>query len=366
MRVLSRYISREILITFAAVSAVLLVIVVGNVFAQLLSQVTQGRLPLEALMPTMGYTSLNFVVQLLPVAMFLAMVLSLGRMYQDNEMSAMSACGIGYAVIYRGLVTMIAVFMLIYAVMVMWIAPWANDENKKLAHEMSLRSDLAGLTPGRFTENKADRRVMFIESLSEDKREMRELFTHQRDPQRQNEQHVVTAKTAHQEFSGDQMTKFLVLEQGQYYQGNPQHSKYQLMQFDRMTLHLQQPPNRLYEGSRSALPMHELFSREGIKFKTEIQWRVSIVVSTLMLLLLAIPLSYTAPRKGRFAKVIYAIIIYIVYTNILALVKDKLDSGELPLWLGMWPVHFAVLAMMFVLIARQYGWPWVLKGWRQA
>jgi len=105
-----------------------------------------------------------------------------------------------------------------------------------------------------------------------------------------------------------------------------------------------------------------LLGSDNLEDKAELQWRVSIPLAALLLALLAVPLAYTSPRAGRFGKVAVAILIYIPYANLLVLMRKWIAAGSVPSWVGLWPVHLAVIALIVVLLARRVGWKWLLRS----
>ena len=85
--VLDKYILREISLTWFAVTVVLLVIMVANVLARILSKVTEGALPADALFILVGLKVINLLVTLIPLGLYLGVLLAFGRLYRDSEMS---------------------------------------------------------------------------------------------------------------------------------------------------------------------------------------------------------------------------------------------------------------------------------------
>ena len=103
LRILDRYIFREIASTWLAVTLVLLAILLTNQFARVLGEVAKGKLPKGAAMDVIGLSAVQYLTVLVPIGLFLSIMLALGRLYRDSEMSALMACGIGPAALYRPL-----------------------------------------------------------------------------------------------------------------------------------------------------------------------------------------------------------------------------------------------------------------------
>ena len=74
------------------------------------------------------------------------------------------------------------------------------------------------------------------------------------------------------------------------------------------------------------------------------------------------PLSRTAPRQGKYAKLFVAILIYVIYSNLLGMSQTWVEQGTVPGMLGLWWVHAVLAALIWWLLARQYGHSWLLRA----
>jgi lipopolysaccharide export system permease protein len=149
--------------------------------------------------------------------------------------------------------------------------------------------------------------------------------------------------------------RFLVLEDGHRYVGVPGEGAFQLLEFERLRMSVPDPDATPVRRNLDGLPMAELWAqRQQAPFRAEIEWRIALPVSVLMLALAVLPLGLMPPRSGRFARVPVAILVYVAYANFLILGKSWLADGITPTWLGLWWVHLIPLA----------AWGWF--SWRQA
>jgi lipopolysaccharide export system permease protein len=131
-----------------------------------------------------------------------------------------------------------------------------------------------------------------------------------------------------------------------------------VIEFDRHGILLPARPE-----NRGGLSLNErrtsaLFGDDDPKTIAELQWRLSMPLSVLLLSLLAVPLAHTSPRAGRYSRIAVAILIYIPYANLLVLARKWVAAGSVPAWLGLWWVHVLVLLLAFLLIAQRQGWRW--------
>ncbi|MFP4683332.1 MAG: LPS export ABC transporter permease LptF [Ectothiorhodospira sp.] len=351
LKVLDRYLIREMLFTLGAVTLVLVLIILGGMLARLLQEVTEGRIPADVLPGILLLGTLNALILLLPVSLFLAVMLTLGRLYKDSEMAALMACGVGYARLYRPVMALTLPLALILLVLSLTVGPWSKLQVDEIRAESSQRSDLVGVTPGRFLEPGIGGTVFFVESFSQDREVMNQVFIQRRV---EGETQVLVARSASQETDPVSGQRFLVLQDGFRYDGSPGDRDFRIIRFDTHGVRLPDPGAARVRNRTDNIPTGKLWGDDRTDYRAELQWRLSAPASMLLLALLALPLAHTAPRKGRFARLALAVGVYVVYAQMQILAKDWFADGQLPPWLGMWWVH-AVLGLLavFLLMQRQ-------------
>jgi len=178
MRTLDRYIFKEISTSWFAVTVVLLVIMVANVLARLLSKVTDGILPADVLFLLVGVKVIDLLVTLIPLGLYLGVLLAFGRLYRDSEMSAIAACGTGLGALYRPAVVNGFIGMFLISVITFWASPWAARYETQLTEKIATQSIGSLLDAGRFIEILNGTAVVFTESLSADKEQFNRVFVH--------------------------------------------------------------------------------------------------------------------------------------------------------------------------------------------
>ena len=355
-RIVDRYLFREVGMTLAAVIGLVVLVTSGNLFARLLSRATDGRVAGDIILPLVFYGTLSSLVYLLPAALYMAIVLSFGRLYKDSEMAALRAGGIGYARLYRALLTLVVPYTVLAAFMAMNIGPWIARGGEELRARAESRSELAGIEAGRFVDLKGDQRVLFAETVSEDGKGLRNVFIYS---ERDGESSIVTAQSAFQEVDEASGRRFLVLEDGQRYEGVPGEGKARIADFDRHGVLVPATAAVSPNLRRDMLTFSELWASDDPRDVAELHWRLAVPLGVLVLTALALPISYAAPRQGRFGKVAVATFVYIIYVNLTTMGRTWLEKDVLPAWAGLWWVHLLMLILVVVLIVRQYGATWV-------
>lgn len=355
--IIERYLFKEVLQTFLAVTGILLVIYISNRFIRFLSDADAGTLAADAVFQLLLFKSVNALVLILPLALYLSVMLAFGRLYKDSEMTALAACGIGPARLLKNILTLAVVFAAGVAIVSWYAGPWAEEKSSQLLDQVAATADLKGLTPGSFKETHDGTLVFYIEQLSDDQSAMHNVFIHS---EKQGKQGIVTAPLARYRIDPKTGDRFVVLMDGYRYEGMPGEADFKVMQYKEHAIRLEEKAVVRSQRKLAAAPTTDLWMSEALPDKAEMQWRIAMPVATILLALLAVPLSRTNPRQGRYAKLFAGILIYVIYSNLLGISRAWIERGIMPASLGLWWVHALLLVGIIIFMARQTGMRWFL------
>lgn len=336
-----RYLAREVFVTLAAVSMVLLVIIMSGRFIKYLAQAAQGLLDPGVLFLIMGYRIPGFLQLILPLGLFLGILLAYGRLYLESEMTVLTATGmsqsrlLGYTLIPALLIAVLS------GLLSFSLTPMGVREVAAILQDQDALTEFDTLVPGRFQSMKDGARVTYAEDLTNGREELRGVFISDlgKDAKGQgNKISILSAPSGHQHIREDG-SRYLILEDGWRYDGNPGEADYRMIRYETYAILLPKPSVGLASSAREGMSISELLASDLPKMKTELHWRISIPVLAFVVTLLAVPLSRVNPRQGRFLKLLPAIFLYMAYLGLLIAMRDALDKGQVPAVLGMWPVH---------------------------
>lgn len=353
IRILDRYIFREIALTWLGVTLALLLILLTNQFARVLGDVAKGKLPREAAFDVIGLSAAQYLTILVPIGLFLAVMLALGRLYRDSEMPAMMACRIGLSGIYRPLMWLLIPLAPAVAWLAMEGAPQALAAVDRIGAEARREADLASMEPGRFTVFGPEQAVVYGESITPEG-DMENVFM-----QRQANDgavEVVIASRGEQIDSEDQESRLLVLHDGRRYEGVPGTSRFRVVEFAEHGIPYRLPNLERAEPKPRAMTFSSLVRSSALEHIAEKQWRISVPLSMVLLALLAVPLSKSRPRAGRYGRLAVALLVFIIYFNMLNAAKAWIEQATLSPALGLWWVHGCVLFITIMLLAYQNNW----------
>lgn len=344
---------KEVLQGFLAVMLLLLLVFVGRHFARYLADAAAGKFSGELVFTLLIPYLLKSSVLLLPFCLYIAVLLAFGRLYRDNEMTIMGACGISIAQIVRTVFLTSLMFASVVAAFSFYISPWAVEWGIQIREQAEAQSELTGLVEGRFKHFGSDNRVYYVEKISEDKRQMSNVFIQNR---QENRIDLFSARKGYQYVDENTGDRFLVLQDGYRYEGEPGKSGFKLSQYDTSAVRIQDNDVKRRFRHQDAKPTSVLFGSKQPREQAELHWRIAMPVSAILLAVMAVFLGKTTPRQGKYSKIVVAILIYVVYNNLMGVAQSWIQRGEMLAPLGIWWVHALALLMIAGLYFKQYGY----------
>jgi len=351
--VLDKMIVQDLLKTLMSVLTVIVVIIVSRKFIRILDEAIAGQVSNDTLLSILGLKTIVASVDFLPVALFMAVLMVLGRMYRDQEMSAVASAGGGAGTIYR------AVFLLVFPLSVLtvglslYVTPWAEARVDKLMQQGEESADLRGIAAGKFSEYSQGDLVFYVEKISSDKK-MHNVFV-------QNRQHgnmvIINADEAQVKDLPD--GRYIIFEHGEQVQGQPGTLNYVIEQFAEYAVRIETKAAAA-TFNRQALDVDLLWGSDEKIYVAELQRRFSIPLGALLLTFVAVPLAQISPRGGVYGNMLVGFLIYFSYGNLIRVSQRWVMNDTIPGWLGGSGVNVLLLLVGGFLLARLYGWQWLV------
>lgn len=347
-----RYFIKEISLTFFATVLVLLTTVLSFRLAGYFSQAASGLLAQDVIWLMIGLQAIRFLVILVPPALLLSVVLTLGRLYQDNEMIALSACGGGPSIVYRPLFLLLLPMTLILMGLSLYLVPICMELHLELQFQARQNAQISVITPGAFRELSNGKYVIYVGDISNDGGELHDIFIRNSD---NNRVAVITSRRGHQKIDPKSGIRYVVLEDGYRYQGAPGSGQAGTLYFERLVFQIDNEPIHQTEIKREAIPTGQLLKSPSAIHRAELHERFASPLSLLVLGFLSPLIAPIQPREGRYGRVVVAILVYIIYSNLLEIGYAWLANGTLWQPLGLWWVHSLPILLGFGLWWYRYG-----------
>jgi len=345
--IIDRYLLREFTLNLFAVLSVLWLIFVATRFARYLSQAAVGNLPADVIFILLGYSSLGALSLLLPMAAFLAVMLALGRMSSDSELTVIAACGIPQSRVIRNVLIFAGTIGLTVGILSIAVMPDMLSGRYDLEQRAKMAADTGGLIAGSFKEARNGEWTFYSQELSEDKRSLINVFI---EIHRGKRPVVFRAERGRFDIDADTGNKYLVLENGSRYEGQAGDQDFTITEYEQHSLLIEKGGKKEVRQRHRALSSTVLWQRGNLEDKAELQWRVSGAIMTVILCLIAIRLANAGPRKGRYAGFFPAILVYIIYSNFLGMTKAWVANGVIPAWFGAIWVHLLMIIVLVVIV----------------
>jgi lipopolysaccharide export system permease protein len=340
---------REFSQTAATVFVALFAIMLTTQLIRLLGLAAGGKIASEGVVALLGFGAINYLPTVLSLTLFISVLMTLSRSYRDSEMAIWFSAGVPLTAWIRPVLTFALPLVLVITALSLFLSPWALTKSAEYRERMDQRDDVSRISPGAFQESTQAERVFFVEGQIGAEGRVRNVFI---SSVQNGHLGVVAAAEGHTETArnGD---RFLVLENGRRYEGTPGAADYRVMEFERYGVRVETRESRGIEQTQKNMTIEELLKQPTPVNMGELLWRVGIPLSALNLALLAIPLSFVNPRAGRTNNLIFALLTFVIYSNLVSLSQAWVSQGKLSFEIGVWAVHVFMFFGLLVLFSRR-------------
>jgi lipopolysaccharide export system permease protein len=347
LTIIDKYIVRELLTAFLSVIFVLLLIVLSTEVVHLLKWVVEGIIPISVFLPYLINSFFEFSVILIPLSLLMGILLAFGRLYHDSEMAAIMSAGIGPMQWYRPLMLIAIPVTLLLLVLLMFVQPIIAHQRALIKAEVRSQVEMDTLMVGQFNRANKGGAILFLESEDKKSHQIENVFFQQH---RENTNYVDLATSTSSYYDEDGQ-RYMMMHDGMHYIGNAGEANFKIIKYKDYGIYInkKQVKARLSEKTKS---ISELWSSTKPVDQAELQWRITIPLATIIVAFMALPLSRTDPRSGRYAKLAVALILYLVYSNLLGVGKTWIVQEKVPVWIGTWWVHLIAIIVTLILLKR--------------
>lgn len=333
--------------------ATLFTILVTTSLIRFLNRATSDRIASSDILPLIAFNAIGFIPVLLVLTVFLSVLMVLARAWRDSEMVIWFASGQSLTAWIRPVMMFVLPYAMVVGAVTFVLSPWANQQIVELRERFNQREDVSMVAPGQFRESTSSNRVFFVESMSQDRSTVSNVFV----VQHMDDRLVVVASRGGNvkiEPNGD---RFLVLQDGRRYDGTWGTPEYSLMEFMRYGVRLDPKPVNTQVESVRGMPTLQLLQQDSSAARGELAYRIGLPISVFITALLAIPLSFVNPRLGRSINMVVGVLLYFTYSNLNSLMRSWITQGKIDFGLGVWVVHALVLVLAWYLFHRRLSLP---------
>jgi len=359
--IIFRYLLKEVAKTQLAVFFVLMTIFISQKFVRVLGDASEGSIPGQMVMIFIGLKIPDLAGMMLPLSLFLGVLLAYGRIYADNEMTVLHACGVSEWYVVRVTLVLAFITAIFTGLFTLYLAPMASEYQYQIKDELAADSGLSSLVAGRFQQTGNKKAVIFIHDKHREDNGFDKVFVAQLPEDHLKEQSIINASLVYakqgQVFEDETGSQRLILTDGTRYHSDAQNGEFQSVAFDKYYIQIQDQEVEQKHRKLSALPTRQLFSERhgefGAEYGATIQWRIAFPLACIILTFIAVPLSVVNPRQGKFGKMLPALMLFLGYFLLLTSMRSGIERQALPVSIGLWPVHLSALLLGITLLMKE-------------
>jgi len=350
LRILDRYILREVVVSWFAVTGVLLAILLTNQIAGVLERAAENQYPRGVVFELIMLGAAQNLALIVPVGLLLGTVLALGRLYHDSEMTAAQACGAGSRPVLLPVLAFTAVLAALVAALSLYLSPAATQRILDLRREALRAGQFAPITAGKFRMFGGGSTVVYAQGTEPDGTLTRVFVERDRGDQLE----IALAQRATHSYAEEGDLQVITLFDGERFEGIPGERRFRIVRFAENTIPVRLPALSAGAVALDGVAIGTLLKSPDRESAAEFNWRIAFPIMAVVLAAIGIPLARLRPRQGRYARVGYAVLIFFVYINLTIAGRQWLTRGVIPQWLGLWWVHAVVvlLAAAILLVPR--------------
>ncbi|MEL4012936.1 LPS export ABC transporter permease LptF [Dryocola clanedunensis] len=344
--IIIRYLVRETLKSQLAILFILLLIFFCQKLVRILGAAVDGDIPTNLVLSLLGLGVPEMAQLILPLSLFLGLLMTLGKLYTESEITVMHACGLSKAVLVKAAMILALFTGVVAAVNVMWLGPWSSLHQDEVLAEAKANPGMAALAQGQFQQATDGNSVLFIESVAGSS--FKEVFLAQLRPKGNARPSVVVADSGHlsQRPDGSQV---VTLNTGTRFEGTALLRDFRITDFKDYQAIVGHQAVALDPDDASQMDMKTLWQSDKPNARAELHWRITLVLTVFIMALMVVPLSVVNPRQGRVLSMLPAMLLYLVFFLLQTSLKSNAVKGKIDPFIWMWLVNLIYFVIAVVL-----------------
>jgi lipopolysaccharide export system permease protein len=353
---IAKYIMRNLVAYFCVITFIIGLVVFGNQFVLTVQESIDRGIPFQELMPLISFNMIRDVPVILVLSIFLAVIITISQLYKNSEAIVMNSIGLGDKAFLSVIKPLAIILFLFVLFLTAYAVPWAKQQKSAAEEETKNASEFSFITEGKFESFKNGDIVFYAsESTSIDVggvQNMEEIFIYASE---NGNPVIVLASDAKKYIDPKSKSIYLRLRDGVRYQGLPSSENINILNFDSYDLEI--VSGEVQKSIATFTEIEEkttldLLKQGGLLAIAELQWRLSLPLSILILVVFAVYLGKTSPRGGKGINILIGIFVFMLYNHGLLVAKSSIESGLLSPIIGMWGIH--LIAILFLMLLYQF------------
>jgi lipopolysaccharide export system permease protein len=354
--IISKYLLKSLVVFFIAIFFIIGLIIFGNQFVLTVQESIDHGIPIQELMPIIGFNMLRDLPVILSLSFFLSIIISISQLYKSSEAVVMNSIGMGDKNFIHLIQPAVLSLFLFVFFLTIYAVPWAKQQKGIAEDETVNASEFSFISEGKFESFKNGEIVFYASESSlldiNGEQNMEEVFIY---VSNKDSPIVVLASEATKYTDSKNESIYLRLKDGVRYEGLPGNQNVNILEFEKYDLEI--VSGEVQKSLSNFTEIEEktsidLLLEGGLLANAEMQWRLSQPISILILSIIGVLLGKTSPRTGKGVNLLFGVIIFMLYNNTLLVAKNSIENGQLNPFIGLWSIH--ILLILAVLIFYQF------------
>lgn len=349
-------IRKELARSFGATLIVLVTVVMTMTLIRTLGQASRGSFNPSDVMLVMGYNVLAFLPNIMTMALTVATIATLSRLYRDSEMIIWFGSGVGLTGLLTPLFRFAWPILLAVVGLALFVLPWSNQQIENMKDQYEKRGDLERVEPGQFQESAGGNRVFFVEKNLTGVNSGSNVFIATNENGKET---ITSARSGRTQYVG--RDHFLMLNNGQRLETSKGSQDLKISEFSEYGAKI----NSDQLGVKDNIPLNTVSTIELLRKPTksnlgEFSWRIGFALAAMNLLIIAIASSRVSPRVGRTGNLVFSLFAFQIYLNLLNMGQNWIAAGEIGFAAFMLLLHGGVLTIGILWLAKRHNnWQWL-------
>ncbi|WP_145586909.1 LPS export ABC transporter permease LptF [Yersinia kristensenii] len=344
--IIIRYLVRETLKSQIAILFILLLIFFSQKLVRILGAAVDGEIPTNLVLSLLGLGVPEMAQLILPLSLFLGLLMTLGKLYTESEITVMHACGMGKKSLIMAALILALITSALAAVNTIWLGPWSSKHQDEVLNDARANPSLAALAGGQFKSSTDGNSALFIGNVTG--KEFNRVFLAQLRPNGNQRPSVVVADSGHMIERPDG-SQVVILNKGTRYEGTALLRDFRITDFVDYQAIIGHQEVQQNNNVAEQMTMKQLWDSNKPDARAEFHWRLTLIVSVIIMALLVVPLSVVNPRQGRVLSMLPAMLLYLIFFLLQSSLRSNASSGKLDPLIWMWAVNGVYLAVAVIL-----------------
>ena len=313
--ILSKSFNLEVFKSTTSILIILFLLVIGSRFVSYFEQASEGLIDPSVILYAVFLRVPDFISLLLPLSFFIGILITVSRLYADREIYAYFSTGISPITLIKFIFPQAFIYMVFTLILSLYIAPVSKEISNELLKVNTFEEQIASLAPGEIYGIKGSKSFITVGENNETNLKNVIFFNDVG-----KDSILISADTLN--ISSSQLDYELLFENGSLTAGVFSNDAKMISSFKNFEFPL------VNNQTHTRTSFENIFSSINIDDSLEYQWSISLSITILVLMVIAVYIGKVEPRQGRLSVILPGMLIYILYLSLLLLGRDHIAQNN--------------------------------------